>query len=172
MKYYRHLPSWRKLCIIHTLHLALAHQGAAVTFLGFLLVWWNAEDAMHGETSGPFSFNHSWTKNANEGCETRCPRNLPELHLLRNRTNWSRPITKTCDGHTNYSKQLRHLVSDFWIVSHSPGMHGRFSSIPYEYNKDGIKRGIFSHSSFGYYGFVICYADQFLSQRADSKFNS
>ena len=39
------LPSRRILCIKHTVHLALVHQGAAVTVLGFLLVRWNAEDA-------------------------------------------------------------------------------------------------------------------------------
>lgn len=124
------------------IHLALVHQGAAVTFLGFLLVWWNAEATEKHLVPSPLTIVEPKML-----MRTLHARNLPELHLLRNRTNWSRPITKTCDGHANFSKQLRHFVSDFWIVSHSPGMHGRFSSIPYEYNMDGIKRGIFSQSS-------------------------
>lgn len=170
--------------IIHTVHLALVHQGAAVTFLGFLLARWNAEDATEKHlVPSPLTIVEPkmLVKDA-----THAARVTSRIAVIGQSNhwfdNWSRLIAEACDGHTNYSKQLRHLVSDFWIVSHSPGMHGRFSSIPCEYNiASSTESSRILHRNEGMYStmtFVACYGftwdlclDQFLSQRTDPKFN-
>lgn len=111
----RRLPSWQVLChIIHTVHLALVHQGAAVTFC-FLLARWNAEDATEKHlVSSPLTIVEPKMLKMLMKDATHAARVTSRIAVIGQSNhwfdNWSRLITEACDGHTNYSKQLRHLV--------------------------------------------------------------